>query len=203
MNLSVLTYKVLIDPLLSGLRKAVRQQIPAGSSFLDIACGTGSMSFHLKDHCSELVGVDLDEPKIKAAQHEVDMKGLSHLSFHVMDATRLDNFADNRFDFVHLSMAIHQFDPTLREKIIREASRVGSQVIIADYACPVPSGISGLVARFIEWLAGKEHNGNFLHYQEHGGLPELLKSMEIDYELTAVKGSGVFEVYLLKSITTG
>lgn len=202
MSLSVLAYKWLIDPLLSGLRRSVRQQVQSGSTLLDIACGTGSLIFSLKDHCSGMVGIDLDAPKIAAAQRTVEVKGLSHLSFRIMDATHLE-FPDQHFDYVHLSMAIHQFDPQLRLGILAEAVRVGKQVIVADYSCPLPASIAGWIASKIEWLAGEEHYRNFIDYQKKGGMPGLLNQAGIPYLMADRKGSGVFELYLLSSTITG
>lgn len=203
MKAEVWVYKLLIDPLLKGLRRSVRDHIQPGTTCLDIACGTGSMVFFLKDHCSQVTGIDLDEPKIMAARSMVELKGLSHLDFRIMDATRMEAFGSQRFDYVHLAMAIHQFNPAIRRHIIREALKAGKNLILADYSCPVPNNPGGWLARFIEFLAGSEHHRNFRNYQKTGGMPALLRKMDLDFQTLSSRGVGVFTVYLVKSATTG
>ncbi|MCK5820561.1 MAG: class I SAM-dependent methyltransferase [Bacteroidales bacterium] len=197
MNLSFLFYRVLIDPLLNGLRHSIKSQISKGSSCLDIACGTGSLVFALKDKCQSVTGIDLDEPKISEAQRIVESKGLDHLSFRVMDATNLNEFEDEQFDFVTMAMAIHQFDPELREKVLLEAVRVSKKLIVADYAYPLPASPSGWMARFIESIAGEDHSRNFKHYDKNDGMEPILKSMNLSFELAAKRGVGVFAVYVI------
>ena len=51
-------YHLFIDPVLGRVRRLVRDQVTAGSSLIDIGCGTGELLFSLADHCSELVGVE-------------------------------------------------------------------------------------------------------------------------------------------------
>jgi len=197
LSLSFLFYRVLIDPLLNGLRKSIRSQILKGSSCLDIACGTGSLAFGLMDHCQSVTGIDLDEPKIMEAQRIVETKGLDHLSFRVMDATDLSEFEDGQFDYVTMAMAIHQFDPELRKKVLSEAIRVSKKLIVADYAYPLPSSPSGWMARFIESVAGEEHSRNFKHYDANDGMAPILTSMGLSYELAEKRGAGVFAVYVI------
>ncbi len=194
-SLSVLSYRLLIDPLLRRLRRSIRDQVAVESSCLDIACGTGSLAFELGTSCSSVVGIDLDEPKIKAARERAEKKGFDHLSFRIMDATNLSDFEDQHFDFATMAMAIHQFPPELRETIIREAKRVSKNLIIADYAVPLPRSFSGWMAKFIEFLAGEEHNGNFRHYYRTGGLENQFRQMDFDFEVKANKGFGVFGVW--------
>ncbi len=194
-SLSVLFYRLLIDPLLNGLRRSIKEQVAKGSSCLDIACGTGSLVFQLGRGCSSVVGIDLDEPKIKAARERVEMKGLDHLSFELMDATDLKAFKDQQFDYTTMAMAIHQFPPELRDPIIREAKRVSKNLIIADYNVPLPNCPSGWLAKFIEFLAGKEHYGNFRKYYKSGGLENQFRQMGLDFEKKSSRGVGVFGVW--------
>lgn len=192
-----MVYKYFIDPLLARLRRSIKDQIAKGSTCLDIACGTGDMVFKLMDHCQSVVGIDMDEAKINAAQKLVQRKGLDHLDFRVQDATQLAGFSDNHFDYSILSMAIHQFSPELRSEILTEAKRVSKTIIVADYSCPLPKSAAGTAAKFIEYLAGKEHNRNFRHYQSSGGMQSLLDKMGLKYEHIHLKGSGVFTLFLI------
>lgn len=199
MMLSGLIYRGLIDPLLSGLRKGIRNQIPAGSSCMDIACGTGALVFMMKDHCSRVTGVDMDQLKIRAAANRVERKGLDHLHFAVKDAANLSDTPDAEYDFCTLSMAIHQFQPDIRESIIREALRVGKTLIIADYASPLPFNPAGWLSYCIEMLAGREHFSNFRHYQRNGGLTGLLQELHINSESPENRGFNVFRIVKVQS----
>ena len=49
-------YHLFVDPVLRRVRRLVRDQVTAGSSLIDIGCGTGELLFSLADRCSELVG---------------------------------------------------------------------------------------------------------------------------------------------------
>lgn len=187
-------YRYLIDPLLSGLRKSIKEQITEGSTCLDIGCGTGDMAFRLMDRCTKVIGIDMNKAAIESAQKRVDVKGLDHLSFKVQDATNMAEYRDIEFDYSIISMAIHQFDPELRKGIISEAKRVSKTVIIADYSCPMPRTVAGKVAEFIEFLAGKQHNRNFKHFQATGGLKAQLDSMGLQMLEKRKNGLGVFTV---------
>jgi ubiquinone/menaquinone biosynthesis C-methylase UbiE len=191
-------YKYIIDPLLSGLRNSIKNQILPGSTCIDIACGTGDMVFKLMDHCTAVTGVDFDEKLIKSAQKRVIIKGLDHLVFTQGDASNLEEFQTKSFDNAILSLAIHQFDPPLREGIIAEALRVARQVIIADYSSPTPKTPAGYLAIFIEFLAGKQHYQNFSHYQSKGGIPEILSSLGLQYTQVDQGVGRVFAIYLVK-----
>ena len=187
-------YRYFIDPLLSGVRESIKKEIEQGSSCLDIACGTGDMVFRLMDHCTSVTGIDMNEAAIKSAQKRVDIKGLDHLSFKLQDATNMADYVDNEFDYSIISLAIHQFDPELRAGIILEAKRVSKTIIIADYSTPMPKTAAGKLAEFIEFLAGKQHNGNFKHYQATGGIKAQLDSLGLTMVEKRKNGRGVFTV---------
>ncbi len=187
-------YRFIIDPLLSGLRKSIKEQIKPGTSCLDIACGTGDMVFRLMDHCTQVTGVDMNESAIQAAQRKVDIKGLDHLSFKLQDATKLSIFNDQEFDYSIISLAIHQFDPELRAGIILEAKRVSKTVIIADYAHPMPKSLAGRLANFIEFLAGKQHHRNFRHYQANSGIQAQLSEVGLGFDEVKRNSNSVFTI---------
>lgn len=198
MSLTAIGYRWFIDPLLSSIRRSIRNQITPGSSCVDVACGTGALVFSLMDHCSALTGIDLAEARIKTAQRKVALKGLDHLSFQVQDATNLSEFQDGHFDYATFSMAIHQFDPDIRKRVLTEAKRVSKTILIADYSWPLPANRYGKLARFLEWLAGKDHNRNYKDYDQNGGLEPFLTSMNLKFEKVSVHGKGIISIYAAK-----
>jgi len=69
---------------------------------LDIGCGTGEESEHLKSlGAKRVVGVDISKGLIELAK-----KSYPELEFHVMDMEKL-NFPADSFDFVYSSLTMH------------------------------------------------------------------------------------------------
>ncbi len=198
MNRSVLTYRLLIDPLLMGTRKSIKQQIPAGSTCLDIACGTGSLVFSLAEGCRQVTGIDLDTDKITSAQKRTEIKGLDHLSFHIADATDLSAYSDGHFDVTTMVMALHQFSPPIRLEIIKEALRVSKKLIVGDYFIPLPKHVMGWAARGMEYLAGGEHHEAFLQYDTDGGLPAILCPTGRAFQLNNKTIFGVIGIWIIE-----
>jgi hypothetical protein len=93
-----------------------------------------------------------------------------------------------------MSMALHQFDPALHSTILGEMKRVASQLIIVDYAVPLPKNYAGAGSRVTEFLAGKEHNRNFKQYHQLGGLNKILPANELNIEKSVLFGKGAFQL---------
>ena len=187
-------YRTFIDPLLKSGRKLVKNNIRAGETVLDVACGTGALVFDLAEKAKKVVGVDLSESMIKAAQHEQKKLSINNIEFITADATKLTVFTKKEFDVVTLSMALHQFDPELHSPILNEMKRVAKKIIIVDYAAPLPKSTNGLAAKIIEFLAGKEHNGNFKKFCKIGGLVPILKKNNLQPQTSKKFGSRIFQI---------
>ncbi|SRR6266496_4405220 len=71
--------------------------IPAGT-ILEIAPGYGRWTHYLKDHCDELIVVDLSEKCIDACRKR--FASSSHIIYHVNDGKSLQMIADKSIDFV-------------------------------------------------------------------------------------------------------
>jgi len=189
-------YRTFIDPLLKSGRKLIKNNINAGDMVLDVACGTGALVFDLAEKAKKVVGVDLSESMLKAARLEQKKRGVNNVEFIVADATLLSVFADNEFDIVTLSMALHQFNPELHSPILAEMKRISKKIIIVDYAVPLPKSTNGMAARIIEFLAGKEHNGNFKRFCKLGGLVPILEKNNLQIKTNKKFGSGIFQIII-------
>lgn len=91
-----------------------------GGGFLDVGCGTGSLTFALADrpHVGAITGVDLSSEYIAhASRHRRDPR----ICFEVGDATEL-HFEDQSFDHA-LSSLVLQFIPE-PDRAVREMRRV-------------------------------------------------------------------------------
>jgi ubiquinone/menaquinone biosynthesis C-methylase UbiE len=192
-------YRTFIDPLLKSGRKLITNNIKTGETVIDVACGTGALVFDLAEKAKKVVGIDLSDSMLKAAQREQTKRGINNTKFIATDATQLSIFRDNEFDVATLSMALHQFDPELHRPILNEMKRVAGKIIIVDYAFPLPKSINGLSAKIIEFLAGKEHNGNFKKYCKLGGLSSILEKNNLTIQTTKKFGTGIFQITVCSS----
>ena len=171
---SGLFYSLVIDPALAGLRKKVNREIPQGQKILDVACGTGAQVFELAPFAKEVMGIDLSESMIRKAEQTKQKRNFSNVQFRVCDATGNWRFDENQFDMAVISMALHQFPPESYAAVLGEMKRVAQQIVVVDYAVPLPQNITGWGSRVAEFFAGREHHQNFRKFYRLGGLNRIL-----------------------------
>jgi ubiquinone/menaquinone biosynthesis C-methylase UbiE len=194
LNVKSLFYNVFIDPLLAGLKFTVAEKVPSGANIIDIACGTGSLAFTLSRKAGYVTGIDIDRDLISFATKNATIRKTRNIQFLVHDAADMSDYRDKQFDIAVTSMAVHQFSEELGVRILKEMKRIASQVIIADYNCPMPAGISRSLAYLIERLAKGDHYNNFRNYMSKGGLKWFTVSAGLSIKSTSIKGYGVFIV---------
>jgi SAM-dependent methyltransferase len=187
-------YSKFIDPILTPMRKRVKNEIHHGEKIIDIACGTGAQVFELSVIASEIVGVDLSESMIIHAKNSCKKRNISNAEFFVCDATHLSGFNENSFDVAIMSLALHQFDPRLHSPILSEMKRVAKRIIIVDYPVPLPKNYAGIGSRVAEFMAGKEHNCNFKQFYRLGGLTAILPSNNLTIQKSVSFGKGAFQL---------
>ncbi len=173
-------YSVVIDPVLAGMRKRVTREIPAGQKILDVACGTGAQVFELAPFAKEVTGIDLSESMIRKAEQTKEKRNISNVHFRVCDATGNWKFNEKEFDIALITMALHQFPPENFAAILGEMKRVAQQIIILDYAVPLPQNITGWGSRLAEFFAGREHHRNFRQFYRLGGLKQILSENNLE-----------------------
>lgn len=88
---------------------------------LDVACGTGFMTRHLR---GEVVGLDQSESMIEVASRRA-----RHVRFLVGDALDLP-FADRSFDRVFTSYFYCHLEDDERRRFLAEARRVASELVV-------------------------------------------------------------------------
>ncbi len=163
-------YAFLIDPLLAGARIMVRERVASGASVLDVACGTGDLARLLAPGCRQVVGVELDPRRVAYARRRAG----PNQSFMVADARRLP-FEDGRFDVSTISMGLHEMPMEHRCTVLNELLRVGRDLLVVDYATPLPRNPVALGVRLIERGAGRAHNAGFHSFLANGGLVALAR----------------------------
>lgn len=78
-----------------------------GKTILDFGCGTGIFTFLLEKYYPlKIIGLDLSEEMLKIAKNKAKEKR-SLAQFINGDASRLDEYFDNQFDFIFSSTTTH------------------------------------------------------------------------------------------------
>lgn len=121
----------------------VLQHINSTSSVLEIACGTGIISFGIAANVKKLIAVDLSEQMIAIARQKAQERGIHNLDFQVADGYALQ-YAEASFDAILLFNVLHvvkEPDTLLRE--VRRLLRPDGVILTATdcYAEPAPLGI--------------------------------------------------------------
>jgi 2-polyprenyl-3-methyl-5-hydroxy-6-metoxy-1,4-benzoquinol methylase len=100
----------------------------APQSILDVGCGEGVLTEQWADKLGSgrIVGIDLDDPKLKA---EWEKRQRANLEYRVEDATHL-SFADNEFDLASaIEVLEHVPDP---ERTVAEMARVAKSWLLVS-----------------------------------------------------------------------
>jgi 2-polyprenyl-3-methyl-5-hydroxy-6-metoxy-1,4-benzoquinol methylase len=100
----------------------------APSSILDVGCGEGVLTEQWADKLNggRIVGIDLDDPKLKA---EWDKRRRANLEYRAEDATNL-TFADNEFEMAAaIEVLEHVPDP---ERTVAEMARVANRWLLVS-----------------------------------------------------------------------
>ena len=100
----------------------------APRSILDVGCGEGVLTEQWADKLGDgrIVGIDLDDPKLKA---EWDKRRRTNLEYRVEDATHL-SFGDGEFDMATaIEVLEHVPDP---ERTVAEMARVAKHWLLVS-----------------------------------------------------------------------
>jgi len=152
-----------------------------GDKVLDICCGTGDQVFYYGEKGIISFGIDLDPNMIRAAKNDRRIKNNNNVSFQIADAAKLP-FEDSFFDYVSISLALHEKEITVRDKIISEMKRVvkkDGSLIFIDFKIPMPNNPYSYLIKSVEYLAGRIHFGYFRDYVNQGGLDGLLEENQL------------------------
>jgi hypothetical protein len=106
--------------------------------------------------------------------------------------------SESVIDIAVTSMAVHQFKEDLAINILREIKRISGKVIIADYNCPMPSGLLKSFAYGIESIAKGDYHRNFMNYMSRGGISWFAGSAGLTIQSSEIRGNGVFTVAVCK-----
>ncbi len=122
--------------------------VKAGHRFLEICCGTGTLSLIAAENGAEVTGIDLAENMLRVAAEKAEKKGLKAV-FEQHNAEDI-KLADGSFDRILISFGLHELPLEAQKNTLREIKRLlkpGGQAMIVDYG---PSyGLPGVVYRLL------------------------------------------------------
>ena len=193
-TLNGLIYRGFIDPVLSSYYGKVTSEINTGDNILDIASGTGSLAISISEIAGKVTGIDLSEEMVGIANRMTGKRNKDNIEFMLQDASDLTLFKEDDFNVAVTSMAIHQFDPILAVRILKEMQRIARKVIIMDYNFPIWRIIPRLVILAIERIAGGDHYRNFKSYNSEGGLDYYIKKAGLTIMKEKLRKGATFRI---------
>lgn len=196
--MSLSTYENLVDPVLRSVRQSLSDfsGMKAGSTALDVCCGTGAQVIEYGRRGINAVGIDSNRKMIETALRNKIKLEMEEVSFYLADAAALP-FKDSCFDFVSVSFALHDKVPDVRSRVISEMKRVvkaEGALIFMDFRIPLPVNIWGVGANIVECFAGGSHYRGFKHFKASGGLMNVGEFSGLKVEKTGYFKSGMVAV---------
>ena len=146
--------------------------VARSTEVLDIACGAGAVARPAASIAKHVTGIDLTPEMIEQAKLLQAEEGLSNLTWHVGDVTRLP-FASNAFDVVLTRYSFHHF--LCPASVLAEMVRVckpGGRVAVADLALPAEKIVA---YDRMEKLRDPSH----VHVLTESELQDLFQAMEL------------------------
>jgi ubiquinone/menaquinone biosynthesis C-methylase UbiE len=150
-------------------------QTAAPESILDVGCGEGVLTEQWADQLGSgrIVGIDLDDPKLKA---EWEKRQRANLEYRVEDATNL-SFADDEFDMASaIEVLEHVPDP---ERTVSEMARVAKKsVLVSVPREPLWRGLN--MARGAYWKDLGNTPGHINHWSKRSFVSMLSRYGTVD-----------------------
>lgn len=123
-------------------------QISPTTRVLDLCCGLGQATRFLAARSPQVTGLDASPKAIAQAKIRVPAAQFVEAFAEALP------FADQSFDLVHTSAALHEMSDLARQQILREAARVlvpGGSLALIDFHAPTQPWIWPALASFF-WL---------------------------------------------------
>lgn len=150
-DLAAPAYESLWRTQLAGAQVMVldRAAFAPGERVLDVACGSGMVSFaaaRAVGATGEVFGVDLSGRMVELCMQRADVRRVHNARFARMDAEKLD-FTDGRFDVAMCSLGLmYMPDPEQALREMRRALRTGGRLALAVWGEPSLCGWSALLS---------------------------------------------------------
>jgi ubiquinone/menaquinone biosynthesis C-methylase UbiE len=198
-------YDLIIEPLNRKLKSiALKVAPPAeGDRVLDVGCGTGTMLELYRGGQCRLWGLDASPAMLAVARRRLgEAAELSH-----GDATAMP-YDDGFFDWVVLTLMLHEMPPPSRAATLAEVARVVApegRVLIVDYADGSARSARGYLIKalttIIERAAGGEHWKGYRHWLRNGAAAAHGASAGLSVVTERLLGGGNLAVTVLRRRT--
>ncbi len=116
------------------IAEAIRQAVPLHSrmSALDYGCGTGLLSFPLKDALGAILLADSSPGMLEVVREKIAAQGASHMTPVKLDLL-IDSAPSNKFDLIVTAMTLHHVPDTGRIlRVFYDLLQPGGYLCIAD-----------------------------------------------------------------------
>ena len=153
---------------------------------LDLCCGSGQATSVLVEYSQNVTGLDASPLSLKRAQRNVPQAKYVEAFAENMP------FADNSFDLVHTSVALHEMNPEQLQQILNEVYRVlkpGGIFTLVDFHSPTNPIFWPGVAMFL-WLFETETAWQLLETD----LVQLLSQIGFNVNLPKLYAGGSLQV---------
>ena len=161
-------------------------KLQSDTQILDLCCGSGQVTRFLVNFSENVTGLDASPLSIQRAQKNVP--NARYIEAFAEDMP----FADNLFDVVHTSAALHEMQSEQLQKIIKEVYRVlkpGGVFTLVDFHSPTnPIFWPGLAVFF--WLFETQTAWELLKTD----LPGLLRDYGFDVGEPSLYAGGSLQV---------
>lgn len=123
-------------------KKEILKKIPHCNSILDLACGTGILTFQIAEQFSgsKIVGVDITESYLNVARTKI--KPHDNISFLRQDAEKLN--LDSKFDCITSSYIPKYCNPDTLVNVCINHLNTGGKIILHDFIYPKNQIVRGL-----------------------------------------------------------
>ncbi|MDB9309966.1 class I SAM-dependent methyltransferase [Aphanizomenon sp. CS-733/32] len=167
-------------------------KLQSDTQILDLCCGSGQVTRFLVNFSENVTGLDASPLSIKRCQENVP--NATYIKAFAEDMP----FADNSFDVVHTSAALHEMQSEQLRKIIQEVYRVlkpGGVFTLVDFHPPTnPIFWPGLAVFF--WLFETQTAWELLKTD----LPGLLRDFGFDVGKPSLYAGGSLQVIQSRKI---
>lgn len=195
-------YDSLIEPFNRSLRSVAFRffQPAAGTTILDVGCGTGTQLAFYRQKGFRPIGIDLSAAMLGKARGRLDHGTLVCQG----DATRLP-YRSRSVDWALSMLVLHEMDAPIRPAVLKEMTRVikeNGRLGIVDYhpeGTPTLKGwVSRAMIRSIEFAAGRRHYRSYRHFLTDGGIPMLAARHGLVVERQKRVSGGNIGIYRLR-----
>lgn len=112
---------------------AALKELPANAKVLDLPCGTGRLSYLIRNMNFQVVGADYSLSMLEEAKAKLTQEGDHHIKFEHQDIFNM-TYADNSFDAVVCNRLFHHFPTeTLRLGALKELARISKGPITISF----------------------------------------------------------------------